>query len=82
MSKCYLQCGESVMLYWFGRVGTSGTIIDLQADVTRMVTSMGQDSGEGKVGDGVGTIVRSGDTFDVFVEIDTGKLWYDDERAY
>lgn len=81
MIKRYLQPGESVRLNFYGRVGASGTLVDLQADATEMIEACGNDP-KGRIGNSIGTIVRGGYTSDVFIEVESGKLWHDDEDGW
>ena len=55
MKKRYLNSGESIRLNFYGRVGPSGTLIDVQADLTEMVQNCGNDPESG-VGNSIGTI--------------------------
>ncbi len=78
--KRYLQCGESICLDFYGRVGPSGTIVDVHADAAEMIEACRNNPDV--VGEGVGTILRGGVTFDVFIETATGRFWYDEESGY
>lgn len=82
MRKRYLEPGETVSIDFFGRLGPSGTIVDLQPDVTKMVKSAGGNDETAKTGHSIGTILRDGDTSDVYVEIETGRLWHDEDQRY
>ena len=82
MKKRYLEPGESIEINFYGHVGLTGTIIDIQADLTAMVESCGNDPNTDVVGASIGTIRRDGYISDVFVDIDTGRLWHNDDWWY
>lgn len=79
--KQYLQCGELVSLHFVGRIGRSGTIVDVVADASMMAQDCGNDPSAAP-GNSIGTVVRGKYTADVFIEMDTGRLWYDNEKWY
>ena len=81
MKKRYLEPGESLRLNFHGRVGPSGTIVDVQADLTKMVEWCGNDP-EGSICNSIGVIRRDGQDSDVFVDVDTGKLWHNDDDGW
>lgn len=81
IKKKYFEPGESISLNFYGRVGLSGTLIDIQADLTEMVVACRNDP-EGDCGDSIGSIRRNGYAYDVYVDIDTGKLWYCEDYCY
>lgn len=82
MKKRYLEPGESIHLHFYGRVGKSGTLVDVQADLTEMVQVCGNDHSQNKPDMGIGTIVRGKWTSDVFVEVETGKLWHNEDDGW
>ncbi len=82
MKKRYLEPGESIRLNFYGRVGKSGTLVDVQADLTEMVQACGNDHTQKKPDMGIGTIVRDEWTSDVFVEVETGKLWHNEDDGW
>ena len=81
MKKRYLEPGESIRLNFYGRVGPSGTLVDVQADLTEMVASCGNNP-SARIGQSIGTIVRNENTSDVFVEIETGRLWHNEDDGW
>lgn len=82
MKKRYLSAGESIRLNFYGRVGPSGTLVDVQADLTEMVDKCGNDPTANKIANSVGTIERDKYTSDVFVEIETGRLWHNEDDGW
>jgi hypothetical protein len=82
MAKVYLQPGEAITLNLQGaRVGASGTVVDLLLECRN-------DGAEG-----IGTVVKAGRgceggpiedgfTFNVWMEEQSGRLWYDDESGF
>ncbi len=81
MKKRYLSAGESIRLNFYGRVGSSGTLVDVQADLTEMVNACGNDP-SGKIANSIGTIKRDGYTSDVFVETESGRLWHNEDDGW
>ena len=81
MKKRYLNPGESIRLNFYGRVGPSGTLIDVQADLTSMVICCGNDPKAG-IANSIGTIERDNNLSDVFVEIESGRLWHNEDDGW
>jgi hypothetical protein len=81
MKKHYLTAGEAVQLHFYGRVGPSGTLVDIQADLTEMVAACGNDPTKG-VSKSIGTVDRDDNRADVFVDINTGRLWYNEDDGW
>ena len=76
MAQIYLEPGFKFDLRGGSvRVGASGTVVDAVLDWGDVLAYCG-------VEDGVGSFTRCGDTFSVYLEEDTGKLWFDDEFGY
>lgn len=82
MMKTYLQPGDSIELGFVGHLGRSGKLIDVIPDAYAMIKYGGDDKDPRGVGDGVGWICREGLTYDIHLERETYRLWYDDEAAY
>lgn len=82
MKKRYLSAGESIRLNFYGRVGPSGTLVDVQADLAEMVNNCGNDPTANKIANSIGTIERDKYTSDVFVEIETGRLWHNEDDGW
>lgn len=85
MAKVYLEPGQAVDLCSASiRIGASGTIVDVQVDWTltaiRCDQSPERDNGGSNA---IGQIVdKKNKTFSVFLELETGRLWFDDEDGY
>ena len=85
MARKYLDAGHRLQLSGaILRVGASGTVVDAQIDWDGTVDYCGNDPDDTKViWKGIGTIIDDEKwTYAVFMEVNTGKLWFDDERAY
>lgn len=80
MSIIYLPPGHLMSMHAVVRVGPSGTIVDLQLDVTASKEFNGYD--EEDIERGIGRITVDKKEYDVYMEEVTGRLWYDDERWY
>lgn len=75
MAKIYLPPGfQFCLLGGPVRIGASGTVVDAVPDWKGIANYCGDDV--------IGTIVRDGLTFNLFLEEDTGKLWYDDGDGF
>lgn len=71
MTKIYLEPAQPFLIKWLpARVGATGTCADVNFAWT-------PDTG----GEGVGDFEKDGWTFNVFVDEETGRFWYDDERG-
>ena len=80
--KRYLEPGETIRLNFYGRVGPSGTIIDVHAEATEMINSSGNDHTRTETGNSIGTIDRDGNSSDIFIEVDTGRLWHNEDDGW
>lgn len=82
MAKVYLGAGHKLSLNGaVARVGGSGTVADLQIEWSATAEYCGNDPSS--VGNGIGSI-KDADryTYDVFLEEETGKFWFDDSCGY
>jgi hypothetical protein len=81
MAKIYLTRGRRFVLNGACvAVCSVGRDIDVAIDWFASAELTGNNP-DGR-GDGIGTVVIDGMTFDVIVELSTGQFWYDDERGY
>ena len=82
MARKYLGAGHRLFLNGAVlRVGASSTVVDAQIDWDGTVDYCGND--ENKKCNSIGVIIEDETwSYDVYIEVTTGKLWFDDEKAY
>lgn len=82
MARKYLEAGHRLFLNGAVlRVGASGTVVDAQIDWDGTTESNGNDPT--KNGNAIGSIIDDERwTYDVYIEVKTSRLWFDDEKAY
>lgn len=81
MSRIELKRGQTFTLHGGPvRIGPSGTVCDTQVEWAGAAAHCGNDPE--LVGLGIGSLQIGNESFDVILDVDTGRLWYDDERGY
>ena len=73
MAKVYLLAGTLLTFPATVRIGATGTIADTQIDWYESIQNDGGECIEY-------SYVKDENTFHVYLEKSTGRLWYDDER--
>ena len=80
MAKVYLRSGQQFSLDVIARAGEQGSVNDLQVE---WAGSLLDNSGLAARGRNVGeVVVDERFTYAVYLEADSGRLWFDDERGY
>jgi hypothetical protein len=80
MSRRYLKHGTKLTIHIVGNVGPSGTLFDVIPDATATASYSGNNPES--IWEGVGSMTNYGVTYDVFVEAETGRLWFDNDNGY
>lgn len=84
MKKTYLPAGAQLRLNGaVARVGASGTVVDLALDWSGTVDYCGNNPNAPGIALGIGTVLDEDLlTYDVFIDVPTGRLWFDNDRGY
>lgn len=85
MTKKYLKAGCRLQLNAaIIRIGASGTVVDAQIDWDGTVACCcNEPDSPVTMNNGIGTVTDDEQwTYDVFLDVKTGKLWFDNERPY